>query len=616
MEDSSTGQEVLVRCCLSLVSADLPAIRKVMGISAHNALYSCGFCDHEFGSCEENYQRDYSNLDVDTFKRRTKQSHALNSLKWQQAKTQTERDEIKKSTGTAYTVFQELEYFNCIEFQAVDLLHCSYLGITKRIIRNIWLNIDCTVEDNSKLLSNTHLKEMSKLLDGFVFPLDLDGQSLGRKLLIGDGFGYLKASEYAAFLVVSPYLLQGKLPFDKYCNFMKFVEINRILKSPGVYREDIATVKTLTKEFMEDFAKLYADPRYISSNFHLFLHIPETMYRYSTPTNTWLFYHERLNSDLKVIDTNNNSNNNVAKTILDRYLRNVNVDELIKKIQKPSDLHEHLWDELETILTASSDSSNSKTPVKQLEAEYMEAKQLFSVEEYLAKEQGHDDDMGNTAIFVGLEVLPPATVASIKINFFKSPSVMSYKHFGYLIDYYNATYIAVGNEIEKYTAAQHGAELSFEGETIPVSNLIHKFKCAQIFTSQYKSKEGTSSKVKRGSFVLAYYQNNSVPGSPISILRPGQIIYFFRHAAAVRDTVTGELFKDQTHTFAYIRWFKRETRNFTAFKRYNMDVCRNEFEPDDCMSIVPLLRIHSPIAIKLDHFEGLNVFIKMLKSVY
>jgi len=47
-----------------------------------------------------------------------------------------------------------------------------------------------------------------------------------------------------------------------------------------------------------------------------------------------------------------------------------------------------------------------------------------------------------------------------------------------------------------------------------------------------------------------------------------------------------------------------------------MSVCKNEFEDDSVMSIVPLLRIHSPVAIKLNHFENVNVVIDMPRSAF
>lgn len=266
----STGEEIMVKACLCLVSADLPAIRKVLDLGAHNSLYSCGFCDHEFSSCDNN-QRYYSNP------RRTMETHRSSSALWQNAKTLSEIDEIKKNTGAGYSILQELDYFNCIDFQAIDVLHCSYLEITKRIIRTIWLDLGCTVESNARTLSNNDLREMSALLKDFVFPLDLDGQSISRKLLTGDGFGYFKGSEYAAFLLISPYLLQGRLSIDKYKTFMKFVELNRLLRLPGLFWKDIDTIKQHSKEFMEEFLQLYEDPKFLSSYFRLFLHLPEAI---------------------------------------------------------------------------------------------------------------------------------------------------------------------------------------------------------------------------------------------------------------------------------------------------------------------------------------------------
>jgi hypothetical protein len=99
MQDFS-GREITVKACLVLVSADLPAIRKLMGVAAHNGICSCAFCDIQFSSLDNN-QRDYSNMDIDTYPERTNETHERNSTNWLSARTQTDRDERKKATGTA-----------------------------------------------------------------------------------------------------------------------------------------------------------------------------------------------------------------------------------------------------------------------------------------------------------------------------------------------------------------------------------------------------------------------------------------------------------------------------------------------------------------------------------
>lgn len=165
---------------------------------------------------------------------------------------------------------------------------------------------------------------------------------------------------------------------------------------------------------------------------------------------------------------------------------------------------------------------------------------------------------------------------------------MSSSHFACLVEFYNATYNDDAEVLTRYVGGQQGGISSSDGYVIPVSNLIQKFKSVKLFTCIYKSMEGTSSKVKRGSFVLARCRNDRTPGPEASSLRPGQIVYFFRSSVSVLDPETGEMFDDQVHTFAFVRWFKKETQHHTAFTRFYMNVYKNDFEPDSVMSIIAL----------------------------
>lgn len=198
------GRERVVIACLVLISADLPAIRKLMGVAAHNGTCSCLFCNVQFASLDNN-QRDYSNTDIDSYPRRTKQTHAKNSADWMRAKTQGERDEHKKSTGTSsFSVFQELSYFDCVKFQTVDILHCSYLGICKRILRTIWLDINCTVEINTRLLFTKDLEDMAKLLKSdFVLFFRPAYSSTGNSTLISSELAQATKTSRKRFSIAS-----------------------------------------------------------------------------------------------------------------------------------------------------------------------------------------------------------------------------------------------------------------------------------------------------------------------------------------------------------------------------------------------------------------------------
>ncbi|KAI7908035.1 uncharacterized protein BX663DRAFT_547668 [Cokeromyces recurvatus] len=47
-----------------------------------------------------------------------------------------------------------------------------------------------------------------------------------------------------------------------------------------------------------------------------------------------------------------------------------------------------------------------------------------------------------------------------------------------------------------------------------------------------------------------------------------------------------------------------------------MEVWSNEFEDPSAMSIVPVMRIHSPVGIKLDHLQSIKSFVFADVDIY
>lgn len=100
-----------------------------------------------------------------------------------------------------------------------------------------------------------------------------------------------------------------------------------------------------------------------------------------------------------------------------------------------------------------------------MEKEYTESKQAFDLMEYLGKEDfmGMAEDEGD--MFVGLEILPPSTISSIRIDYDKPAKIMDYIHFTFLVGYYNATYAQEYSTHSpvKYVGGDNGAISSFNG---------------------------------------------------------------------------------------------------------------------------------------------------------
>ncbi|KAI9326252.1 hypothetical protein BD770DRAFT_457234, partial [Pilaira anomala] len=131
---TDTG-EVLVRAAVALGSLDLPAAAKSFGFLSHNASRGCRKCDHEFGALVEGENpRDYSSGWDANLKKRTKESNREYAMMWKNAVNEAERKRLVKATGTRWSAFHELPYFDMIRFPVYDPMHNVWMGTCKRIV--------------------------------------------------------------------------------------------------------------------------------------------------------------------------------------------------------------------------------------------------------------------------------------------------------------------------------------------------------------------------------------------------------------------------------------------------------------------------------------------------
>ncbi|KAL0139126.1 hypothetical protein V8B55DRAFT_1414368 [Mucor lusitanicus] len=135
-------------------------------------------------------------------------------------------------------------------------------------------------------------------------------------------------------------------------------------------------------------------------------------------------------------------------------------------------------------------------------------------------------------------------------------------------------------------------------------NIVCKFVSLSLFHSRYKSCESNVNG-HRGSHVLAFSKAKRC-------LAPPRIKYFFRHCAPVLDH--HQNVQMVPHTFAMVEWYKPARNPLPSFQpaQESIDMlCAMDFELPSANSIIPVLHIHSPIAIINDYIDNMNAFVKM-----
>lgn len=201
------------------------------------------------------------------------------------------------------------------------------LGVVKRITYNIWIGLNSTVETNVPLLGAQELKRISSVFENLIIPLKYEN-SLQRKIMTGDGFSNLKSSEWLLYVMLSPLLLIQCIPKEQFMNWLTLVEISHLVCSTCISEADIDNVRKLSMKFLEDFQTIYEDPRYLSINFHMLLHLADDNLRlFGSGPSSWNFSYESRNKAIKSISTNGKSN--LELTLMKKTLLQIHYEDYV-----------------------------------------------------------------------------------------------------------------------------------------------------------------------------------------------------------------------------------------------------------------------------------------------
>lgn len=468
-----------IRAALTMVACDLPAARKVIGMTSHNSTYACSKCDHAFENVPgHEHNRDFSNGPyADTWIPRDNATHRRNAQLWLQGSTLSARTAMEKKTGTRWSVLLDLEYFDPTRFVIFDICHNTFMGTALRMMRVIWRNEKLLVQGQSgALVTKDHIKEMSGVLaSSFVLPLSYDGQSIARKIKTGPiGFSHMKSDEYKIWcLALSQYCLSTRLPSAFYHHWIEFVNANRYLASPTISLEDVETMNGHMEKFVKDFMTHYQNPLYMVSNMHYHLHLRETLLDYGPGPSSWIFNFERYNCDIKNIKTNRKGD--VEKIYMKKFLRMVHADDYFESLNAHSIVGSEMKLDLQGLFSGG-DIHGYKMVKENVYAEYLDAKKEFSLVEYIALNHGHK-------VAYGYEQLPPSAVKTLNL---KPVSILNSHFFKCLLEYYNGQY-----------------DQEFYASTTTAK--VCRFIKLDLFGDVYRSMESSNLNA-RGSYIRAFYR--------------------------------------------------------------------------------------------------------------
>ena len=149
-----------IRGALLCISCDLPAGRSLVGFSSCTAKTGCPRCHRDIHedlakstntadakSAKSKTWRDGARANRKLFQnggvnmcgdeqsaRKTNIEHRANADLWKKLKNKTQRQDHVKKTGSRWSPFLRLPYFDAVRFLVIDGMHCLFLGIVKDTI--------------------------------------------------------------------------------------------------------------------------------------------------------------------------------------------------------------------------------------------------------------------------------------------------------------------------------------------------------------------------------------------------------------------------------------------------------------------------------------------------
>ena len=290
---SDSQVAICIRLALTCVSCDIPATRKVCGFLGHNATLGCNKCYKKFiGSGLGNV--DYSGYEPNTWLLR---NCSLHRQQCKEILAQTTKTGIKKKEseyGIRYSVLLTLEYFDPIDYTAIDIMHNLFLGTGKHMFQ-VWLKVGViTVND---------LHEIDRRASAFRVPY-----SIGRlPINIASNYGGFKAAQWQTWITVySPIVLKGLIPASHFQCWLLFVRACTILCQRIVKEEDVVAADALLLSFCKRFEQLYGSEN-CTPNIHLHLHLKDCFLNHGPAHGFWLYSFERYNGLLGSFHTNKKS---------------------------------------------------------------------------------------------------------------------------------------------------------------------------------------------------------------------------------------------------------------------------------------------------------------------
>ncbi|KAG2200645.1 hypothetical protein INT47_005801 [Mucor saturninus] len=492
METAAKPDGIKIHCALLMLACDIPACRKVAGFAAHSSGHVCNKCEGKFPLVEG--KPDFSGINTVASKwpERSKASNLRAALRWRNATTEKEREDLVKANGTRYSELHRLGYFDVVRQSIIDPMHNLLLGTCSRFVK-IW--------KEEGYFTKVNLEKMQVLADSVELPAGFE--SVDQKIASGLPTLRLTTGKAGACCI---------LPKENMRNWMDFVNACRYILKTGIQQSEVDNAYELFLDFNRVAEGLYGN-KCLAMNQHLHGHLKQTIENFSAPHAYWLFSFERCNGYLGSFK---NNGKNVEVTFMKKFLEKYNLQRNTiraynKAIKSPSSSSPsfQLQKDMETFLHGRiMVGGRSNDRVKRQIAEGFVATKFA--------ESCVNLDINVT----GFEPLPLGVVPPKVLT----KTVMEESHYKCLLDFYDTAYpgaMALGLLNSDLVAPPFGARWP------TTSVYIEKFSSIRLSGKTINSSETRSPSDSCIQSLFVGQNHEKVEAWP------GRVLYFFRHSQRV-----------------------------------------------------------------------------------
>jgi len=274
------------RARLLCITADLPALRKLLSFCGHSGKTGCSKCKKRGNPIRsEKGKVKYVWDDLKTGKPRKHVEARSAAQAYKEVENQNQdRVHLKKRFFRDNPLYR-LHYYDPIRMHVVDSMHNLFLGIVKTHLEEIFQSYP------------NDLVEMEKKIDEV--KKYLTGEHGRTPENITQRLSSAKAAEVKNFaFFYSEYVFEGILSDRDYDCWNSLLLFLQLICAPSVSSESLDNAKAILKSYLTKYKNCYSNQS-MSINFHMASHLTDSCKDFGPLHVFWCFAFERLTGDLQ-----------------------------------------------------------------------------------------------------------------------------------------------------------------------------------------------------------------------------------------------------------------------------------------------------------------------------